>query len=109
MPLMADWFTVTSAEKLGPQQRDVFDIEGYYIAVFNVDGTYYAFEDMCTHDEGPLAEGVLEGYEIECERHGAKFDIRTGKAVKLPAVTPTRRFEVRIHEGDVQIAIDPED
>jgi 3-phenylpropionate/trans-cinnamate dioxygenase ferredoxin subunit len=103
---MADWITVAKAAELGPGDREVYDIEGYYIAVFNVDGTYYAIEDTCTHDDGPLAEGELDGYEIECPRHGARFDIRSGKALSLPAVTPTQRFEVRVEGDDVQVLIE---
>jgi 3-phenylpropionate/trans-cinnamate dioxygenase ferredoxin subunit len=83
------FISVAKTDEIGPGERDVFDIEGYYIAVFNVDGTYYAIEDVCTHDDGPLAEGELDGYAIECPRHGARFDIRTGKVLSMPAVTPT--------------------
>lgn len=103
---MAEWFTVAQAEALGPGERDVFDVEGYYIAVFNVGGTYYAIEDACTHDDGPLAEGELRDHEIECPRHGARYDLRTGEALSLPAVTPTKRFDVRVQDGAVQVFID---
>ena len=103
---MAEWFTVAQSEALGPGERDVFDVEGYYIAVFNVGGTYYAIEDACTHDNGPLAEGELDGIEIECPRHGARFDLRTGEALSLPAVTPAKRFEVRVQDGAVQVLVD---
>jgi 3-phenylpropionate/trans-cinnamate dioxygenase ferredoxin subunit len=98
--------TVANTAEIGPGERDVFDVEDMYIAVFNVDGTYYAIEDACTHDDGPLAEGDLDGFEIECPRHGARFDIRTGKALSMPAVTPTRRFEVRVTGGEIQIGLE---
>lgn len=100
---MAEWITVAQAADLGPGDREVLDIEGYWIAVFNVDGRYYAFEDTCTHDDGPLAEGELHGFEIECPRHGARFDIRTGAALTPPAVKPTRRFDTRVQDGAVQV------
>ncbi|MBN2469245.1 MAG: non-heme iron oxygenase ferredoxin subunit [Anaerolineae bacterium] len=100
---MAEWIAVAKAADLGPGDREVYDIEGYWIAVFNVDGSYYAFEDACTHDDGPLAEGELYGFEIECPRHGARFDIRTGAALTPPAVKPTRRFDVRVQDDEVQI------
>jgi 3-phenylpropionate/trans-cinnamate dioxygenase ferredoxin subunit len=100
---MADWITIAKVGDLKPGSREVFDIDGYYVAVFNVDGRYYAIADTCTHDGGPLVEGELKGYEIECPRHGARFDIRSGAALSLPAVTPTKRYEVRIEGDEVQI------
>ena len=100
---MAEWITVPGAADLGPGDREVYDIEGYWVAIFNVDGSYYAFEDACTHDDGPLADGELYGFEIECPRHGARFDIRTGKALTPPAVKPTRRFDVRLQDGALQL------
>jgi 3-phenylpropionate/trans-cinnamate dioxygenase ferredoxin subunit len=69
------------------------------IAVCNVDGEYYAIEDVCTHDGGPLDQGDLEGDEIECPRHGARFNVRTGQATLMPAVMPVRTFPIKI-EGD---------
>jgi 3-phenylpropionate/trans-cinnamate dioxygenase ferredoxin subunit len=69
------------------------------IAVCNVDGEYYAIEDVCTHDGGPLDQGQLEGDEIECPRHGARFNVRTGEATQMPAVMPVQTFPVKI-EGD---------
>lgn len=69
------------------------------IAVFHVDGGYYAMDDVCTHDGGPLAEGFLEGDTIECPRHGARFNVKTGAVLSLPAVVPVPTYEVRV-EGD---------
>lgn len=103
---MGEWFSVTRADQLGPGQREVFDIEGYYIVIFNVDGRYYAVEDQCTHDDDPLSEGYLDGHQIECPRHGARFDIRTGEVLCLPAVRPIRHFDVRVEHGAVQILIE---
>ncbi|MBN1967183.1 MAG: non-heme iron oxygenase ferredoxin subunit [Anaerolineae bacterium] len=105
---MAEWLTLIDAGEIGPGDREVFDVNGYYVALFNVDGTYYAIEDACTHDDGPLAEGELHGHEIECPRHGACFDLRTGEALNPPAVTPAHRFEVRVQDGAVQILFDLE-
>lgn len=74
---------------------------GIEVAVFHVDGKYYAIEDLCTHDDGPLAEGELEGCQIICPRHGARFDIRTGEALSLPAYRPVESFPVRVDDGRV--------
>lgn len=105
---MTGWVTVTKAADLGPGDREVYQVEDYWIAVFNVDGSYYAVEDSCTHDDGPLADGEMDGHEIECPRHGALFDVRTGEALTLPAVQPTRRFEVQVQDDDLQVLL-PED
>lgn len=102
---MSRFVTVAKTAEIGPGDRAVFDVEGYYIAVFNVDGTFYAIEDICTHDDGPLAEGDLYGFEIECPRHGARFDIRTGDVLRMPAVVPILSFPVRVEGDDLQIGI----
>jgi 3-phenylpropionate/trans-cinnamate dioxygenase ferredoxin component len=70
------------------------------IGLTKVEGEFFAFADVCTHDDGPVAEGELDEYVIECPRHGAKFDIRTGKVKQLPAVTPIPVYAVRV-EGEV--------
>jgi 3-phenylpropionate/trans-cinnamate dioxygenase ferredoxin subunit len=101
---MPRFITVAKTADIPPGARDVFDVEGSYIAVFNVGGTYYAVEDVCTHDDGPLAEGDLHGYEIECPRHGARFDIRTGEALSMPAVVDVSWFPVRVEGDDIQIS-----
>ena len=78
-------------------------LDGVLVAVFHVDGRYCAIEDVCTHDGGPLAEGVLEGYVIECPRHGARFDIRTGAVVSAPAFAPVPTYEVRVVGDEIQV------
>jgi len=98
--------TVARTDEIGPGQREVFDVEGIWIAVFNVGGTYYAIEDVCTHDDGPLAEGELYGYEIECPRHGARFDIRSGAVTRMPAVIPVPWFPTRVEGGAIQVGLD---
>jgi 3-phenylpropionate/trans-cinnamate dioxygenase ferredoxin subunit len=102
------FITVAQTADIPPGEREVFDVEGYYIAVFNVDGAYYAIEDVCTHDDGPLADGELDGYEIECPRHGARFDIRTGKVLAMPAVTDVPWFPVRVEGDDIQVGFEEE-
>ena len=73
------------------------------VLLCNVDGNVYAIEDVCTHDGGELDQGFLEGCRIECPRHGAQFDVKTGQALTLPAVLPVRTFGVRIEGDDVFI------
>ena len=81
----------------------VYEVQGKAIAVCNVDGDLYAIDDVCTHDGGSLDQGHLEGYEIECPRHGARFDVRSGEVTVEPAVIPVDTFSVRLVGDDIEI------
>lgn len=100
---MVEFVKVATTDELQPGMRKVVDVDGVFVAVFNVGGHFYAIEDACTHDDGPLAEGELDGYVIECPRHGAQFDIRDGRVLRFPAVVPVRTFEVKVEDGDVLV------
>ena len=74
------------------------------VALFNLDGEIYAIEDTCTHDGGPLVEGaVVNGCQVQCPRHGARFDIRTGAALSFPAFEPTNTYAVQIQDGEIWV------
>jgi 3-phenylpropionate/trans-cinnamate dioxygenase ferredoxin component len=73
------------------------------VAVFHLHGGYYAIDDICTHDGGELASGTIDGSVIECPRHGARFDIRTGAVLCLPATAPVPTYTVRIVGEDIQV------
>ena len=75
------------------------------VALFHVDGRFYAIDDVCTHDGGPLADGELRDHKISCPRHGAKFDIRTGAALTMPAVRATRAHEVKVEANGVWVRL----
>ncbi len=75
------------------------------IAVFHLDGAYHAMDDVCTHDGGPLAEGTIEDHVIECPRHGARFDIRTGAVLSMPATAPVTTYPVRVVADEIQVAV----
>jgi 3-phenylpropionate/trans-cinnamate dioxygenase ferredoxin subunit len=75
------------------------EIDDRLVVLVHCEGTFYAIDDVCTHDGGPLGEGTLEGCTIACPRHGAKFDVRTGAALTMPATKPTGTHEVKV-EGD---------
>jgi 3-phenylpropionate/trans-cinnamate dioxygenase ferredoxin subunit len=81
------------------------EIDGQAVVIFNVGGQYYGIADECSHDGGVLGDGELDGCEIICPRHGARFDIRSGKALRLPAVADIRSYPVRVEEGAVQVGI----
>ena len=100
---MAGWIDVAPTSEFAPGTWRSVDLEGSSVAVFNLDGEYYAIEHVCTHDGGPVAEGHLEGCIIECPRHGATFDVRTGAALTFPAVSPVTTYAVRVVGDDVQV------
>ena len=100
---MPKFVRVARAAEIGPGQRKIVEVDGVEVVVVNVEGRYYALEDVCTHDGGPLGEGKLEGCQLICPRHGARFDVRTGAALTMPAVEPAPTYEVRIENGDVLV------
>lgn len=102
---MANFVKVAEVSEIPPGERKVIDVDGLFIVVFNVNGAFYAIEDLCTHDDGPLAEGDLDGHEIECPRHGARFDIRTGQVLSFPAITDVPAFAVRVEGSDVLVDV----
>ena len=81
-------------------------LNGIKIAVCNVDGTFYAIEDVCTHDGGALDQGTLQGNIIICPRHGANFDVITGAALSMPAVVPVKTFPVEIESDTIYVKTD---
>jgi len=100
---MSDWVTVAKLEDLQPGERRIVEIDDVQIAVFNLNGEYYAIEDVCTHDYAPLDNAKLEGDEIICPRHGARFCIRTGAVTAPPAYEAVTTFPVRISQGMIQV------
>ena len=103
---MSDWVTVAPVDAMPPGAWRVVDVDGAAIAVFNLDGAYFAIADVCTHDAGQLTGGAVEGDEIVCPRHGARFSIRTGEALTAPAYEPTDTFPTRVVNGEVQVRDD---
>jgi len=83
--------------------------DGREIAVFRVDGEYYAIEDLCSHEDEPLADGPVDGCEVTCPRHGARFCLKTGEALSPPAYEPVETFPVRIEDGIMlQVDVEPD-
>ncbi len=103
---MAEWIDVASTDELDPGDYRVVDIDDALIAVFNIDGEFYAIEDVCTHDYETLTGGCIEGDEIICPRHGARFNIKTGEALTPPAYEPVATLPVRVENGMVQVKDD---
>jgi 3-phenylpropionate/trans-cinnamate dioxygenase ferredoxin subunit len=106
---MADWIRVCAMSELLPgEYRNAWDGDTA-IAVFNLDGSLYAIEDVCTHDGGELTGGPIEGHAIECPRHGARFDITTGAVLCPPAYEPVAKFPVKVEGGAVYTRDDRSD
>lgn len=100
-----EYVAVAGLDELPMGERLFLEIDGKAIVLFNIAGNLYAIGDVCTHDDGPLGEGELDGHVIVCPRHGARFDVRTGKALTLPAVTPTPSYPVRVQDGMIEIGL----
>jgi 3-phenylpropionate/trans-cinnamate dioxygenase ferredoxin subunit len=96
---------IGSVAEVPPGTAKVYQVQDRTIAICNVDGQIYAIDDECTHDGGSLDQGFLDDYEIECPRHGARFDIRTGEVTVAPAVVPVDTYTVRLLGDDIEIEV----
>lgn len=103
---MSEFQTVATVDQVPPGTLKVFRVKGRRIAVSQVEGAFYAIDDLCTHDEGPLGTGTLAGDEVECPRHGARFSVRTGAALRMPAVTPVKVHPVRLDGHKIQVKLE---
>lgn len=102
-------FVVIGLDSDFPDGKRIFvEIDGLPIVVFRVAGELFAIADACSHDDGPLGDGDLEGYEIICPRHGARFDIRTGKVLALPAVESIAAYPVRVVDQQIEVGLPKE-
>jgi 3-phenylpropionate/trans-cinnamate dioxygenase ferredoxin component len=102
---MSTFVKVATRAELPLGGKKLVEVDGRPIAVFNVEGAFHAIDDVCTHDGGPLAEGELIGCEIECPRHGARFDVRTGRPLSMPAIEPVAVHAIDVRGDEVFVAI----
>ena len=107
-PSDCEFSDIAAADDIPNGERLFVEIDEAYLVVFNIAGDIYAIEDVCSHDDGPLGDGDLEGHEVACPRHGARFDVRTGKALTLPAVEDISAYPVRIIDGIIQVGLPKE-
>lgn len=101
--------TTIKKSDIKPGEAKSYDLGDEKIVVCNIDGEYFAVEDICSHDEGVLVSGVgelLENCQLQCPRHGARFDVRTGEAKKMPAVAPIKTYHVNVNGDELEISID---
>jgi len=104
-PSLCEYIPVASIDEIGDGERLFIEIDDRSIVVFNIAGGYFAIADICSHDDGPVGEGDLEGFDVICPRHGARFDIRNGKVRSLPAFVDIPAYPVRIVEGQIEIGV----
>jgi 3-phenylpropionate/trans-cinnamate dioxygenase ferredoxin subunit len=104
MEAVSNFVTVAKVGDVKKGQVKTFAANGHRIALCNVEGTYFATQDLCTHDGGPLGEGELLGDEIECPRHGGRFNVKTGEVTALPPMFPIKTFPVRVNGEEIQVS-----
>jgi len=98
-----EFYEVAKVSELPPGERIFIEVDDQQIVIFNIAGQYFAIGDVCTHDNGPLGDGELDGNQVICPRHGARFDVRTGKAVRFPAVKATPCYPVKVTGDAIEI------
>ena len=101
--MASDFVDAAALEEVPNPGKLCLEIDDHYVVVVRIGDEVFCVDDVCTHDGGPLGEGELEDQCLVCPRHGAKFDVRTGDAVTMPATEPTTTHEVRIVDGRIQV------
>jgi 3-phenylpropionate/trans-cinnamate dioxygenase ferredoxin subunit len=105
---MPDFIRVAKTSEIPDPGRKLVEIDERLVVVFHTAGHFYCIDDVCTHDGGPLGEGELDGFAVACPRHGAKFDVRDGRALTMPATKPTMAHEVKLVGDDVLVKLNEE-
>jgi len=100
------WLDVAAAADIPPGTHEILETDDEIIAVFNIDGKFFAIEDVCTHDGEELTGGPVEGDQIICPRHGARFCIRTGRALTPPAYEDVPTYPVRVRDGRIEVQVE---
>jgi len=100
-----EYVEIAPAADLPNGERLFVEVEGKPIVIFNIAGQFFSIGDVCSHDDGPVGDGDIEGYNITCPRHGGEFDIQTGKAVQLPAVVDIPAYPVQVRDGNIFVGI----
>ena len=100
---MSDFVTVADAKEIGPGEGRVVEVHGDEVALFNLNGTFYAIDNMCVHQGGPLGEGLLEGENVICPWHSWKYNVKTGVCSTNPSMK-VKTYSVKIEDGQVKVA-----
>jgi 3-phenylpropionate/trans-cinnamate dioxygenase ferredoxin subunit len=104
-PDHCEFISVAAVDEIIDGQRLFVEIDGLPIVLFKIAEQLFAIADVCSHDDGPLGDGELDGYEITCPRHGASFDVRTGKVISLPAIVDIPAYPTRVVDDQVEIGL----
>jgi 3-phenylpropionate/trans-cinnamate dioxygenase ferredoxin component len=104
-PAKLEYIEIASLDQISDGERLFLEIGGKPVVLFNLAGKFFAIGDVCSHDNGPLGDGSVEGNEVICPRHGARFNLDTGKAASLPALVDIPVYPVRLVGGMIQIGI----
>jgi len=99
------YYQIGSAHAIATGERLFVVVGSIPIVVFNINSQIFAIKDVCSHDEGPIGDGEVEEFEIICPRHGARFDIRSGKALSMPAQMDIQSYPVRVKENSIEVGI----
>ena len=102
---MAEFVKVAMSDEIAPGQGKLVEVDDKKIALFNVEGLFYAIDNTCTHRGGPLSEGALNGQEVTCPWHGAVFNVTTAEVLRPPAPTGVARYNVRLVGADIEVEI----
>ena len=102
---MSEFIKAATKSELGPGKKLLVEVDEQLVILFQVGDEYFCIDDVCTHDGGTLSDGEFEGHEIACPRHGAKFDVRCGKALCMPATQNTGSHEVKVDGDDILVKL----
>lgn len=100
-----DFVTVARLDELADHSMRSIDIDGEMLILCRQGDKVWCLDDVCTHDGGSLSDGEYWEHQVKCPRHGARFDVRTGAALCMPATQPTRTHQVRIDNGEIQVRL----
>lgn len=101
---MGEFVRICGLDEVSPAEPYIHDFDYETVVVFQVGENYFCLEDLCSHQEYPLSDGILEDCRVKCALHGSWFDLRTGEALNLPAVKTVRTFPVKVQDGAIWVA-----
>jgi len=103
-----EYLEIAPTSDLPNGERLFIEVEGKSLVIFNIADQFFAIGDVCSHDDGPVGDGDIEGFNIVCPRHGGEFDVRTGQAVQMPAVVDIPAYPVKVVDGMIHVGIPKE-
>jgi 3-phenylpropionate/trans-cinnamate dioxygenase ferredoxin subunit len=104
-PAQLEFVEITPLDQLPAGERLFVEVGGRSIVIFNLAGKLFAIGDICSHDNGPVGDGDIEENDVICPRHGARFDIRTGKVTSLPAIVDIPAYPLRVVNGMIELGL----